>query len=397
MKVDDLFSINPELKYISGTGGRGRSIKYIDVVEIPEGSYWVKEGDLIITTGYFFKNNNSLFLDFISSLIEKKASGLGIKLGKYINVITKEIIELSEKYNFPLINVPIYLSYREISKPILKFIANGNDYLSEQFQYSTAEMLFLSIISQADFQISRIMDNAKYLSIDYDSNRCLSIIRYNLIIDDKTFLNLYRKLKKHYASNNLICIHQTGLKKIICIFELDPLYLYPKKINSFFEEFYHMICDTISENIPIHMGISECFETLVQMNNAYRNADSALKIGYITQNQYHLFYYSDYIVDELLYDNLEHDSLKLLYKNYIINLIQYDKKKHTDFYHTLAVLDKCGFNMNKAAESLYIHRNTLYKRAEKIGELLQCDLEDPQTKFIISLSLKYGNLVDPSR
>jgi len=395
LRVDDLFNINPELKYISGAGGGGRSIKYVDVVEIPEGGYWTKEGDFIITTGYFFKNNNSLFLDFISSLIEKRASGLGIKLGKYINVITEDIIELSEKYDFPLINVPIYLSYREISKPILKFIANENDYITEQFQYSTVEMLYLSIISQADFQVSRIIENARYLSINNDTNRCLCIVRYNLIIDEKMFSNVYGKLKKQYASNNIICIHQTDLKKITCVFELDPLYLYPKKINTFFEEFYHMICAAISENVPVHIGISECFKTLVQMNSAYRNADSALRIGCITQRQSHLFYYSDCIVDELLYDNLEHDSLKLLYQNYVIKLIQYDKQKNTNFYHTLIALDKYGFNMNKTSDSLFIHRNTLYKRAEKIGEILQCDLEDPQTRFIISLSLKYGNLVDP--
>ena len=87
--------------------------------------------------------------------------------------------------------------------------------------------------------------------------------------------------------------------------------------------------------------------------------------------------------------------MKLLYQNYVIKLIQYDKQKNTNFYHTLIALDKYGFNMNKTSDSLFIHRNTLYKRAEKIGEILQCDLEDPQTRFIISLSLKYGNLVDP--
>lgn len=394
MKIDDLFKINPELKYISGASGGSRIIKYVDVVEIPEGCYWAKEGDFIITTGYFFKNNDSLFLDFVSELIEKKAGCLGIKLGKYINVVTKEVIELSEKNNFPLINIPIYLSYREISKPILKFIANENDYIKEQFQYSTAEMLYLSLISQTDFQVSRVMENAKYLSINYNANRCLCIIRYNLIINEKTFLNFYSQLKKQYASNNAICIHQPDMKKIICIFELDPLCFYPKKINGFFEEFYQLLCSSISENCPFYIGISECFKALAQMNGACRNADCALKIGCITKKQAHLFYYSDYIVDELLYDNLEHDSLKSLYQNFIIKLIQYDKQNNTDFYHTLVALDKYGFNMNKASESLFIHRNTLYKRTEKINQILQCNLEDPQTRFIISLSLKYGSLIE---
>ena len=394
MKVDDLLKINSELKYISGADGGNRNIKYVDVIEIPEGGYWIKEGDLIITTGYFFKNNDSLFLDFVSTLIEKKSCCLGIKLGKYINVITKEIIELSEKNNFPLINIPIYLSYREISKPVLKFIANEDDYIKNQFQYSTVEMFYLSLISQIDLQISKIMENAKYLSIYYNANRCLCIVRYNFTLSEKLFAAIYNQLKKQYASNNITCIHQQDLKKIICVLELDMSFLYAKQLDGFFKEFYQIIYSSMISNDPIHIGISECFTTLAQMNKAYKNADRALKIGFMTKKKIHLFFYSDYIVDDLLYDNLEHDSLKLLYQNYIIKLIQYDNQNNTDFYYTLVALNECGFNMNKASEMLFIHRNTLYKRVEKISQILQCNLEDPQTKFIVALSLKYGNIIE---
>lgn len=56
MKVREIFHLNSNfksLKLLAGQNGLNKEIKDIEVVEIPDGVYWVNKGDLVITTGYF--------------------------------------------------------------------------------------------------------------------------------------------------------------------------------------------------------------------------------------------------------------------------------------------------------------------------------------------------------
>ena len=52
----------------------------------------------------------------------------------------------------------------------------------------------------------------------------------------------------------------------------------------------------------------------------------------------------------------------------------YDQDNHTELIATLEKLIDCGWDIKMAAEQLFIHRNTLLKRREKIERLLKGDL-----------------------
>ena len=47
-------------------------------------------------------------------------------------------------------------------------------------------------------------------------------------------------------------------------------------------------------------------------------------------------------------------------------------------------------NIGNAAERLFIHRNTMKYRINKIEEILECDLKEDKTMFNIMLCLKIG-------
>jgi hypothetical protein len=84
MKVSQLLEFYPDIYLVAGSSGKDRIINYVDVVEIIEGTNWVKEGDFIITTGYFLSGDPNTAYDFVNNLIKKNVSGIGIKLGKHL-------------------------------------------------------------------------------------------------------------------------------------------------------------------------------------------------------------------------------------------------------------------------------------------------------------------------
>ena len=91
MTVNDLTGYHPGLCFLCGQQGGNHSINYIDVVEIPGGAAWISPGNFVITTGYFIQSNSD-FEQMLRVLIDNGSSGLGIKIGKYVNICKKVLI-----------------------------------------------------------------------------------------------------------------------------------------------------------------------------------------------------------------------------------------------------------------------------------------------------------------
>ena len=58
-----------------------------------------------------------------------------------------------------------------------------------------------------------------------------------------------------------------------------------------------------------------------------------------------------------------------------------------------AYFDNNG-NLSQAAESLYIHRNTLIYRMERIAEISGLDLDNTETRLAVQLALRIHRMID---
>ena len=61
-------------------------------------------------------------------------------------------------------------------------------------------------------------------------------------------------------------------------------------------------------------------------------------------------------------------------------LIEYDEKYHKNLLATLEIYLLTNCNYVKTAQLMYLHRNTLAYRMEKIRELLGLTIEDAQVR-----------------
>lgn len=85
--------------------------------------------------------------------------------------------------------------------------------------------------------------------------------------------------------------------------------------------------------------------------------------------------------------------LKDFYNNSIRTLADYDNKNNTDLVSTLEVYFQCKSNMSEAAKNLYIHRNTLLYRLDKIKEILNTDLESGEENLELQLGIHIMKLL----
>ena len=70
----------------------------------------------------------------------------------------------------------------------------------------------------------------------------------------------------------------------------------------------------------------------------------------------------------------------------LVVLHGYDKANGTDLLKTLEVYVQENCNAVTAAGELYIHRNTFYQRMNKIRELVNLNLDDPNVRLYLLIS-----------
>ncbi len=73
----------------------------------------------------------------------------------------------------------------------------------------------------------------------------------------------------------------------------------------------------------------------------------------------------------------------------VSRMTAYDAAHHTEFTHTLEVYLAKERSQAKTASALHLHRNTLTYRLQRIRALLECDLEDDDTRLHLQLSFRF--------
>lgn len=123
---------------IAGKRGIDREAQAVVLFDAPDGYKWSRGKELIISSGYFFKDDIDSFKYFINYANKKGVAGLGIKVDRYLKEIPADIIELCDELDFPLIYIPYDVPWINIidgvnSIAINRFIKriNGSNYINE--------------------------------------------------------------------------------------------------------------------------------------------------------------------------------------------------------------------------------------------------------------------------
>lgn len=102
-------------KILAGTGGLSNRIIKVNVLVDPDILKFVKEGEFLLTTAYYFTTTT---LDeqkkLINELSHHKLAGIGIKVKPHLKDLSKEIIELADSLNLPLIEIEHEISFTDV-------------------------------------------------------------------------------------------------------------------------------------------------------------------------------------------------------------------------------------------------------------------------------------------
>ncbi|GMA70667.1 purine transport regulator [Leuconostoc litchii] len=108
MNIKELLN-NPilgEYPILAGSNGLNREITQVGMIDAPDFDEYVTSGQLILTTGFLFKNNWTLLRELIITMDKHNAAGLGIKMSRYLSNLPRDIIVLANKHRVPILMTP---------------------------------------------------------------------------------------------------------------------------------------------------------------------------------------------------------------------------------------------------------------------------------------------------
>lgn len=138
----------------------------------------------------------------------------------------------------------------------------------------------------------------------------------------------------------------------------------------------------------IRVGIGNKY-FLWKMYKSYREARKALEISRKMYAQYSLIQYENVEVYEIIADAAENKDLSNLFQKKLGKLLLYDQETRSELLKTLFIYLELGKNMQETAKRLFIHRNSVKYRLERIEEIAQLDLSSAQECFIYHLCLTW--------
>ncbi len=95
---------------------------------------------------------------------------------------------------------------------------------------------------------------------------------------------------------------------------------------------------------------------------------------------------------QLLLSMIQHEDAYTFYRRHLGKLLDYDRDQNAELMQTLIVYFDVSGNLARTAEALHVHRNTLLYRLTRISQICAIDLEDPETRLCIWISVKFHAL-----
>ena len=233
----------------------------------------------------------------------------------------------------------------------------------------------------------------------------------NLLLDNLLLVDIYSRAKKLHIENNIrriVYLVETNIDKEMNVVEIVRS-IFPAKTKDFVTavdeksiilvkelrekenmEDIEKIAKTIADMLNIEMNskvfisIGTVVSDLKDVSRSYKEAKMALEVGKIFETEKHIVNYEKLGIGRLIYQ-LPLPLCRMFIKEVLHGLTIDDFDDET-----LATVNKFfenNLNVSETSRQLYIHRNTLVYRLDKLQKMTGLDLRNFDDAIIFKITL----------
>jgi sugar diacid utilization regulator len=157
-------------------------------------------------------------------------------------------------------------------------------------------------------------------------------------------------------------------------------------------EAYEVLQEELSQ-VKLNVGVGTVYENPPSIHRSYQEAKVALEIGRFLGKGERLTFFDELGAIRLFYNQREQD-LKDFFTEVLGVVLKYDQQHEGSLLLTLWYYFIAQGDISKAAESLYVHVNTMRYRMRKVEELVGGSLDDQELRFNVYAALKVGIMLE---
>ncbi len=146
--------------------------------------------------------------------------------------------------------------------------------------------------------------------------------------------------------------------------------------------------DNLLQSNELSSGVSFSFSIISKIRSSFQQAQTSYSLGTELDADSSIHFYDDFY--ELYLLNILKNKLSLneYCHSGILDLIQYDEKHSSSYADTLYEYMNNTYNLSTTAKKLFIHKNTMLHRLNRIREISKISSFDEEDNFKIHLTYK---------
>lgn len=217
--------------------------------------------------------------------------------------------------------------------------------------------------------------------------------------ENDTYLLLVAELNAYERSGTFYHYGAKGLKNLLgdCFylsFETNQVYVINTTHTPLAEETLTQLCEVLSKR-DTYAGVSMETSDLTSISSQYVLAKEALRIGKATHPGDRLYFYRDYVIWHMLDMQSRPPDMSAICHPAVRRLYEHDREHGTEYINTFYIYLRSERSPTKAAKALFIHKNSLAYRIDRINGILNCGYEEPNLRAHLLIScqlLRYYDL-----
>lgn len=394
-----------KLDIIAGQNGLEHIMNWVYVSEDLNNADFIQGGELVITTGVSAHFTENWLYLFVKAMIEHNTSGMIINTGKYISErdISQDIIDMCNDNAYPLFIMPWNIHIYDVTRDYC------NRIFSENKTFETVENALISVIRQDE-------DCIKSISI-LESNGILQEGVYRICVIDGAEIDSV-SLSLRFILDNII-MHSSVYVKVICVKRQLVLVFNMMSTSNYNNTFtiyncnnmntayggsnmvaasnygntsvIHLIANKIKQAVERYLrtdklilGIGGGVLSLHKLKDSYEQALAAVKLA--QYNGADVYNYDDGGIYKVLFAVQDKAVIQQYINDELGNIHNYDREHNSNMSDTLRSYLWQKGSIQKVADELFCHRNTINNRMRIIKDDIITNIDDPVVSNRIMLA-----------
>ncbi|MCI1858684.1 MAG: PucR family transcriptional regulator [Sporolactobacillus sp.] len=165
-----------------------------------------------------------------------------------------------------------------------------------------------------------------------------------------------------------------------------------KTLQSLIDGLRRFVGETL-QGLDFRVGFGHADSRILPMRESFKQAFQVIDVATAVPTMKDCCFYEQIGVYQLL-QAVPRSVLRTFVTDQIGPLLAADRRHHLNLVHTLTVYLRAMGSKEKTARQLFIHRQTLYNRLEKISDIMGEDYVTPRRRYCLEMALLGNRLLN---